>query len=141
MRKFINNNEYFNKEMLIINKLQFKKIIFPTILLVIGYSLLTSNISFAEGECAPDEPNCLYNPLGAETKEIPDLIEAIETWLIIIAGPIAVGMIIWGAVKMIIAAGDPKGFEEGKNIILYAVIGYAIILVGWGIEAVIRNIL
>ena len=108
------------------------------VILLSAFYFLFSNAVFAQIECASGE---LCNPLGPQTKEIPDLIEAIVTWLITIAGPIAVGMIIWGAVKMIIAAGDPKGFEEGKNIILYAVIGYAIILVGWGIEAVIRSIL
>ncbi len=111
-----------------------KLFIFITCLLLL---VAFNNTVLAEITCPTGE---LCNPLG-KTKSIQDLIKAIVDWLIIIAGPIAVGMIIWGGVKMVIAAGDPKGFEEGKNIILYAVIGYAIILVGWGIQNIIESIL
>lgn len=83
----------------------------------------------------------LTNPLGSETQTITDLLKKIVTWLVDIGGPIAVGVIIYGAIQMVISVGDPAKFKEGKQTILYAVIGYAIILVGWGIVSIITNLL
>jgi len=77
------------------------------------------------------------NPLGVSS--ITELIKKIAEALQIIAIPIAAGMILYGAYKIMVSAGDPKKFEEGKWIILYAALGYAIILVGSGFVYVIQD--
>lgn len=83
----------------------------------------------------------LINPLGSEVNDISSLLEKIVNWLIVIASPIAVGMVMVGAFQMIFAGGDPEKFKTGKKTIIYVVIGYAIILIGWGITSIITSIL
>jgi hypothetical protein len=82
----------------------------------------------------------LQNPL--KVSSVPDLIYAIIDWFVIAVGPaIATIMIIYGAFQMLTAGGDPKKFEEGKKAILYAVVGYGIILVAEGVVLIIQKLL
>ena len=81
----------------------------------------------------------LDNPLEQHT--IEGLLEAIVRFLRNIAAPIAAGMIIYGAYQILFAAGDPEKIKTGKRTILYTVIGYAIIWIGWGITSIIREII
>lgn len=82
----------------------------------------------------------LGNPLGADS--IPELIYAIIDWFVIAIGPaIAVVMIIYGGFQILTAGGDPKKFETGKQSILYAVVGYGIILLAEGVVLIIQKLL
>lgn len=93
----------------------------------------------AEGTQCESSSTPLTNPLGASTFE--GLLENIVNWLITIATPIAVGMMLIGAFQMIFAGGNPERFAAGKKTILYTAIGYAIIVVGWGMVSIIRDVL
>jgi len=109
--------------------------------LVAGYLLLAAIPVFvAHGQTRPCPANqiCLPNPLG-RTDSISELIKEIVDWLAQIGGIIAVGMIIWGAIQMLTAGGNPEKIEKAKKTIFWTVVGYAIILIGWGIETIIRN--
>lgn len=79
------------------------------------------------------------NPLPDQT--ISGLLERLINWLIVIAAPVAAGMVIFGAYQMLFAAGEPEKVKKGKATILYTVIGYGIILIGWGMVKVIENFL
>ncbi len=82
----------------------------------------------------------LQNPL--KVSSIPDLIYAVIDWFVIAVGPaIAVVMIIYGGFQILTAGGDPKKFETGKQIILYAVVGYGIILLAEGVVLIIQKLL
>lgn len=83
----------------------------------------------------------LVNPLGDDNSTVEGLLNSIIDWLLIIATPIAVGMVLVGAFQMIFAGGDEEKFKLGKRTILYTAIGYAIILVGRGITLVIQDLL
>lgn len=88
----------------------------------------------------------LINPLctsgtSCQNSTAAGLIKSIVDWLFVIATPIAVGMIIFGAIQMLTAAGNPDRFAAGRRTVLYAVIGYAIILIGWGITSIIQSVL
>ncbi|MCP6720142.1 MAG: pilin [Patescibacteria group bacterium] len=83
----------------------------------------------------------LPNPLGGETCTIPELLERIVGFLVLIASPIAAGMIIYGAFQILFAAGDPEKFKIGKRTILYTIVAYAIIFIGWGIVSIIEDVL
>ncbi|MDO8470164.1 MAG: pilin [bacterium] len=93
---------------------------------------------------APPPPNpstiTLINPLSG-TSDVRGLIERFVTILRDFATPIAVLMILFGAFRILTAAGDPAKFETGKKILLYTAIGYAIIFVGWGITSIIESLL
>ena len=88
----------------------------------------------------------LLNPLctsggGTCNNDVASLIQSIVKWLFVIATPIAVGMILIGAFQMLLSGGNEDKFATGKKTVLYAVIGYAIILIGWGITSIIQSLL
>ncbi|MEK7629941.1 MAG: pilin [Patescibacteria group bacterium] len=115
------------------------KIVYPFLVLIIVFTL--TQLIITPMALAQYEQDCgggLCNPLG-DTNDISDLIHKIVNWLVTLSAPIAVGMIVWGAFQMIFAAGDPEKFKTGKKTILYTLIGYAIILIGWGITSIITN--
>ena len=95
----------------------------------------------------PPPPSGLINPLcpagnpNCARSDAEGLLNSIVSWLLIIATPIAVGMIIYGAFQMIFAGGDPEKFKNGKMTILYTAIGYGIILIGEGITLIIKDVL
>lgn len=79
------------------------------------------------------------NPIVHDTFE--ELIIAIINFLFTVALVIAPLMIIVGAFHFLTAAGDPKGVETGKKIIIYTLIGFVVILLARGIVEMIRGIL
>ena len=58
-----------------------------------------------------------------------------------IAPPIVAGMIIFGAFQILTSGGEPEMFTTGKRTILWAVIGYGIVIIATGIDSVIRSVL
>lgn len=81
----------------------------------------------------------IKNPL--KVGSIDELVKAIVDWLIKLGAPVAAGMIIYGGFLILFAGGSPEKFENGKKTILYAVLGYGIIVIGWGIVAIIEKLL
>jgi len=79
------------------------------------------------------------NPLEYET--FGELIDAIIKFIFNIAIVVAPLMAIVGAFYILTAGGDPKRVGTGKNIILYTVIGLAIILLARGLVAMIEQII
>lgn len=70
----------------------------------------------------------LENPLKSQS--ITELLDKIIfTLTYVIAAPIAVLMIIVGAFQMLTAGGEPEKFSNGKKTILFAAIGFAILLI------------
>ncbi len=81
----------------------------------------------------------LINPLPCET--FIECAESVASNLWIIAAPICTIMIIWGAFQMLTAAGDPEKIKTAKKTILYAAIGFGIVLLASGIPGLIKEIL
>ena len=79
------------------------------------------------------------NPL--QTDSVLDLINAIAGWLIIIAGPIAVAVIIWSGLTFMISRGDMEKIGQAKKMLWYAVIGLVIIFIGKGFITLIESII
>jgi hypothetical protein len=50
-------------------------------------------------------------------------------------------MILIGAFQMLFSGGNEEKFKLGRKMILYTAIGYAIILIGWGLTSIIRDFL
>jgi len=70
------------------------------------------------------------------------LLERIVQYLsLYIAPPIVTLMIFWGAFQILTAAGNPEKITSGRKTITYAVIGYVIILIGWGFVSIIKEVL
>ena len=102
-----------------------KKITFSSIL----FSLIPSFIFAVE----------LVNPLNATSVEA--IIERVVNfiyWLGIYLTPL---MVIIGGFYFLTSAGDPKRIETAKKIILYAIIGFVIILLSKGIIFTLKQII
>lgn len=82
----------------------------------------------------------LDNPLGEGTT-ILGLLERITGYLWEIAVPIVTIFILYGAFQILTAAGDVKRVESGRKTILYAVIGFGVILIASGIPYILEEIL
>ena len=79
----------------------------------------------------------LPNPLGVGT--VHDLLNKIIDGLMLFSVPIVVGVIVWGAYLIMFGGANEENIEKGKHAILYAVVGYGIILLAKGIELIIRD--
>ena len=84
-------------------------------------------------------PISFLNPLGTMT--IDDLLLRIVSWMYALAAPIVVIMIIYAGLMFIFAKGDQQKVSTAKKILLYAIIGLAIILINIGFRCLIGSVL
>jgi hypothetical protein len=82
----------------------------------------------------------LENPLGEDTT-FCTIIKRVAGFMIWAAAPIVGALIFYGAYQIMFSKGDPQAVATGKNTILYTVIAYAIILLGWSVVGIIQEIL
>lgn len=69
-----------------------------------------------------------------------DLLAGIAGQLYIIAIPIVTIMILYGAFLILTMGGDPGRLERGKKTILYAIIGFIVVLVAGGVPSLIQEL-
>ncbi len=81
----------------------------------------------------------LFNPLKDMT--LGDLLNTILQGLTILAIPVVTIMIIIGAYYLITSAGSADKVKKGKDYILWAVVGFAILLLASSVTAIITNFL
>ena len=81
------------------------------------------------------------NPFSGEIDTLDDLFNAAVLFLYYIAGPIVVIMIILAGLLFLFGRGEPSKVNAAKKILLYAVIGLVIILIGQGFIALLKNII
>jgi hypothetical protein len=81
----------------------------------------------------------IENPIGYGTVE--DLVKGITSWLVRIAGPIGVIVIVYAGAKFLTARGDPNKINEAKKILWYAIIGLAIVFAAAGLVSLVRSII
>ncbi|MDP3948665.1 MAG: pilin [bacterium] len=102
------------------------------------------NLSPDGGRLQPDGGNLgggqttLLNPLGVET--FPALVQRILSWLFTLSIPIVSIMVMVGGYYILTAAGNEERLKTGRNTILYAVIGFAVILIANGVVSLIRQL-
>lgn len=82
----------------------------------------------------------IENPLGAGAT-ISSLLTKIIDFIVVVSIPILTLYVLYAAFLMLTDGGNGKKFAEGKQALLYAAIGFAIILVGEGIVKLIEAIL
>lgn len=105
---------------------------------------IISGILFLVGisvACAQSgNPINLTNPLGSSAT-VPSVITSIGAFLLALAVPLTGIMVIVGAFQMITAAGDPTKFSNGRKTLVYAAVGFAIVLFASSVVPVIKSIL
>ena len=79
------------------------------------------------------------NPLASDS--LTDLIDGIINFIFWVATVLAPLMIVIAAFYFVTSAGNPNQIAIAKKIILYTLIGYAIILLSKGLIIILREIL
>ena len=97
-----------------------------------------ANGEFRKGDKKSTSGITIPDPLQYGT--IEKALEGIAQWIAKIAAPIVAIMILVGAYQILFSAGDPEKVKTGRRTILYTVIAYGIILIGWGITSIIKNL-
>lgn len=81
------------------------------------------------------------NPLKGGADDFSELVKIIAQWIFNLAIPIAVAMIVYAGILFLISAGDTSKVTKARQVLTYAVVGLAIILIGNGFVALIQSIL
>lgn len=92
------------------------------------------------GGASKGSPYELPNPLG-NVSTFAEIIDRVTGYLIIIAAPIVALMILFAGFKILTAGDNPENLKSAKQMILWTVVGYAIILVSKGITLIIKQLL
>lgn len=104
-----------------------KKLIFASTILI---ALIPLGTIFAVG---------FESPFGSVTFD--EMMDRILSWLWPLSGVVAVLMILVGAYYLVLSGGNSEKIVIGRKIIIYALVGFAIITVSNGIVALTRVIL
>lgn len=83
--------------------------------------------------------NTLPNPLGITN--INDLLHTVFQALTVLAVPAVSAMVLWGAFYIIISGGEPAKLKKGKDIIVWAVVGFGLLLLADGAVAILQSLL
>ncbi len=104
---------------------------------VFGFGLVTTNHVHAvvDGACAPGK---ICNPLG-NTSTLDQVLNIVISTVQVIAGILSVVYLILAGLKFILAAGDPAKIKKARDMLLYVVIGIAIIFGAQAISIVVQT--
>lgn len=81
------------------------------------------------------------NPFGGRLDTFDKLFGVVLTFLYYLAGPVVVVMIVYSGLMFLWGRGEPAKIKMAKDILLYALIGLAIILIGNGFIVLLKSIL
>ena len=90
--------------------------------------------AFADNSVSP-----LTNVLGAGST-FQTVLSNVDAFLLAIAAPICGIMVVWGGFQMITAGGNPEKFSSGKKTLLYAAIGFAVVIFASSVVPLIQSI-
>ncbi len=85
-----------------------------------------------------DPLGCSANPT---TPAIVCVLERIINAIYVISIPIVTLMVLIGAFQILTAAGNAEKVTKGRNTIMYAAIGFVVILFSGGMTSIIKSIL
>jgi len=92
----------------------------------------------AHAQTIGSQPISLSNPIPACT-DLICVANSIIQFLLKIAIPICSIMVLVGGFQMMTAGGDPTKFANGRKTILYAALGFAVVLIATGVGALVSN--
>ena len=80
----------------------------------------------------------LRDPLGADSFQA--VAASIIGFLFTIAAPLVGIFVLVGGFQMITAGGNPEQFSKGKKTILYAAVGFVVVLLSGSVVSLLRNV-
>jgi len=89
------------------------------------------------------QPITLVNPLSCTggTSPVQCVTTSIIDGLFKISIPIVAIMVLVGAFQIMTAAGNSEKVTKGRTTILYAVVGFAIVLLAESVAVILQNLL
>src|SRR3989344_5394775 len=111
-------------------------------ILALGLVVTGSVFVQAANDCPPGTPSntiCIGNPLKADS--LTKLIDGIINFIFVIALAITPIMVIVGGFMFVTGGGDPAKITQGKQLLLWTVIGLTVILLAKGLVAVLTSVL
>ena len=105
----------------------------------IGYGALVA-LSLAAAASAGSAPVTLVNPLGNNCSDLTCPLAAVSNFLFTIAIPLCGIIILVGGFQMMTAAGNPEKFSKGRKTLLYAVIGFVVVLLAGSVANLIKSL-
>lgn len=94
-----------------------------------GAGSATGDLSFTQGLTTIKESN---SGLATEGSLSPKgLVGEAIGWVMFAVGALSVGLMIWGGFKYMTSSGDSGKVKTAKNIILYGLIGLAIVVLSY----------
>ena len=79
------------------------------------------------------------SPLGVANFQ--ELADRVINGLILLATPIVTIMVLWGAFLLITSAGNPQKVIQGRQTIVWAAVGFGILLIAKGISFIVEQLL
>ena len=116
------------------------------ILITLAVWVLLGGIAFADIPPPADAGGTDFqipNPLSCgsgQENPLQDCVQKVLTDLLILATPIVAVMVIIGGYQILTAGGEPEKFSRGKKTIIYAAVGFAIILMANGVVYIIQDV-
>lgn len=77
------------------------------------------------------------NPLG--TTSLEAIVSRIISYLLVLATPVVVIMILYAAWLFITSAGNPDKINQAKRTIIYVVIGYGVLVLSQGLFFIFKQ--
>lgn len=84
-------------------------------------------------------PLTVCNPLKYDT--FPALLNAVLGWILALASPVAVIMMIWSAAMFMTAAGNETRIKKAKETLWWTLVAIFILMISYGISTTIANFL
>lgn len=81
----------------------------------------------------------IKNPLGYDT--FTGLLDSILNWLLLLASPVAVIMMLWAASLFMTAGGNQERLTMAKKTLLWTIVGIFILMISKGITSTICSFL
>lgn len=113
------------------------------ILAVVVLIMIPFGVVVADGDEPPvggGESKIFTIPNPLKCGSIPDCISRIIQGLIVIAVPVTVVMVIVGAYQFMTSSGQPEKISTAKKTIIYAAVGFAVILLAQGLVLILTDL-
>jgi len=83
-------------------------------------------------------PNPLTNCSGGTIMTC--VVTPITNFLLMLATPICAIMVLWGGFEMMTSGGDPEKFSTGRSTVIYAAVGFIVVLLANSVAQIINTI-
>jgi hypothetical protein len=116
-----------------------KKVIVSALFLILIVGVFSISQVFAQTEGCPGA-NCttsLTNPLSVSTPQA--LIGKIINAVLGVVGSLALLMFVYGGLTWMTSSGSQEKVKKGRDIIVWSIIGLAIIFASYGLVRILLN--